>query len=164
MNLSAIKAMRPGDRVKWNDPDAGACSKVIVLTCTPYVVSPEMVRLHSNDGGFLECPPRELELLHQNLARNRFGLDPVVGMGCTYAIGSDEYACTIFAVRRNGREVDIRMDKRVQGIKEVQRFLPNPKAELRTFTLRQHGSFREKGRDVGVLSLGERREYRDPDF
>lgn len=53
-----------GDEVRWNDPDGGACSKVITIQTVEY--HGEMgeddciIRITGQDGSDLECFAREL--------------------------------------------------------------------------------------------------------
>lgn len=87
-----------------------------------------------------------------------------IGDGGTIRVGSDLYACTVVAV--GPRSVSVRRDKarRVDsnGLSEIQERVhePDPDAELETFNL-VYLNYRARGR---VLTIGERRSYRDPSF
>jgi len=59
MNLKQVKALKRGDRVFWNDPDNGECSRIYKIH-TIRVVNPKMVRILENGASELECPPEEL--------------------------------------------------------------------------------------------------------
>lgn len=98
---------------------------------------------------------------------------PEVGMGATYGIGSDSYAYTIVEVSENKRTVKVQADeaKAQEGSDyygdQKYDYTPNPKARIRTFTLRKSGRYYEKGCEMGrggSLTIGFRRTYRDPSF
>lgn len=92
-----------------------------------------------------------------------------IGDGGTIRVGSDLYACTVVAV--GPRSVSVRRDKarRVDsnGLSEIQEWShePDPDAELETFTRPfSGGSLVYRARCWRVLTIGERRSYRDPSF
>jgi len=60
MNLKQIKQLKRGDKVFWEDPDGGACSRIYNIK-TIEVVNPEMVRIVDKSGDVLECLPKELK-------------------------------------------------------------------------------------------------------
>ena len=86
---------------------------------------------------------------------------PEIGMGATYNIGSDSYAYTISKVNRTGKTIEVKAD-----VRKGEDFIPNPNAKARIFTMRKSGYFQEKGADgrSGYLTIGVRKEYRDPSF
>lgn len=95
---------------------------------------------------------------------------PEVGMGCTILMYSDRYAGTIVSVADNGKMVAMQRDKaeRVDdnGMSESQqyKYMPNPEADIRYFTLRKNGAFVEMGKDLHSgtqLRIGDRKQYRD---
>lgn len=73
----------------------------------------------------------------------------LVGVPCTYAIGSDRYAGFVVSVS-----------------KSLHRIVANLGAHLgdRTFTRRKRGSYVEAGRSCGHLWLGTAENHRDPSF
>jgi len=58
---TAVKSVKKGDKVFWNDPDDGSCSREYVVK--EIKVHPDLVRIEGVDGSVLECPPDELEIL-----------------------------------------------------------------------------------------------------
>jgi hypothetical protein len=85
---------------------------------------------------------------------------PVVGMGCTYSIGSDQYPVTIVAIERNGRAIVVTRDRAVGP----NMFLVNPEGKRETFTLRGTGRYQGKGNNYTWLTLGRRTYSLDPGF
>lgn len=170
MKFSDIRKLKPGDTVFWNDP-ALTGSRPYVLAYLPDIhsevgeeVEDTIVALKDQDGSEMECHAAELMAEVPKLAHNQFGFDPVVGMGCTYCNGRDEYACTITAVRKNGRELETRWDRLEPGMMGVKEFTPDPNGNLQVWTLRKNGRFREKSRGYyGSLTLGKRNWYQNPD-
>jgi len=59
MKIADIKNLKQNDKVFWNDPDAGACSRIYSIK-TIQVVNPEMIRITDWDDSTLECLPKEL--------------------------------------------------------------------------------------------------------
>jgi len=59
MKIADIKQLKRGDKVFWNDPDNGACSRIYDID-TIQIVNPEMVRILEDGASELECPPKEL--------------------------------------------------------------------------------------------------------
>ncbi len=159
MNINDLLKMKAGDKIRWDDPNTGD-SRVLVLAEAPKWSKDErrITFITTKCGGQFPVLREEVSIPSQALAKNASEMDPVVGMGATYSIGSDLYPCTVTAVRKNGREIDVTWDDRKDG-----KFVQNPKSEVRTFTLRLKGFFREKGQTVGFLFLGVRTFYQDPD-
>lgn len=98
-------------------------------------------------------------------------VEPLVGMGATYTIGSDRYPYTIIAVSASGKRCTIqqdetkRMDKNGMSEQQTYRFIPNPEAEKKVISLRQDGRWREVGSGgAGFYTIGDRDCYRDPSF
>lgn len=94
-----------------------------------------------------------------------------IGVGATVSIGSDCYPATIIHV--DARSISVQMDHATEAEgydyyqNQVHDFAPNPKGEIKVFTLRRGGRYAELGSPVGRgynLQIGERRQYRDPDF
>lgn len=170
MKFSDIRKLKAGDTVFWNDP-ALTGARPYKLKYVPDIqcevgdeLEDTIIALVDEDGGSLECYACELMTVVPVLAYNKFGFDPVVGMGCTYCNGRDEYPCTITAIRKNGRELETRCDKQAVGTMGVPEFDPDPDGNVQIWTLRQKGEFREKGvGHYGSLTLGIRRSYRDRD-
>lgn len=53
-----IMSLSQGDRVWWDDPDDGLCSREYKIQSV--VVSGEEVRIMDADGSTLVCPPWEI--------------------------------------------------------------------------------------------------------
>jgi hypothetical protein len=107
---------------------------------------------------------------------------PYPGMPATYHAGSDRYAMTVVAVRRNGQELDVLFQSAVTeavgteptpaDLAEFVAYLRAQEAAasfgqaFRVFTRRLDGTYRAKGASGRgfVLSLGAAVDYRDPSF
>jgi hypothetical protein len=70
MTPSQIEKLKPGDRVFWNDPDEGACSREYKIKRIAFQLEPgeevcgdEIVSIEDEDGSFLECLACELKRL-----------------------------------------------------------------------------------------------------
>lgn len=93
----------------------------------------------------------------------------VVGMGATYSIGSDRYACTVIAVSTSGLKVTTRDDKATRtdenGMSECQTYSyeRDPSGVERTWYRDSKGNYGNKTRG-GRLGLGARRAYHDYSF
>lgn len=68
MTPSQIEKLKPGDRVFWNDPDDGACSREYKIKRIKYRLEPgerpcgdEIVSIEDEDGSCLECFASELD-------------------------------------------------------------------------------------------------------
>lgn len=67
---SWIATLKPGDRVTWNDPDDGLCSRTVAIKSIEIQYDEdtgdiEHVAITDVDGSDLECLPDELEQLEQ---------------------------------------------------------------------------------------------------
>lgn len=101
------------------------------------------------DGGVATPTPEEwaeYEDLRKLVLPPQF---PPIGTPCTYSIGSDRYRGTVDAVFVGGREIWAKVH-RLGGMQ---------------FTYRPtDGSYREKGKPCGRLSLGVAEDYYDRGF
>lgn len=68
MTPSAVKALRPGDQVKWNDPDRGLCSRIITIASIEICNEDEnadeddaIIKIEGIDGDYVEVFAHELE-------------------------------------------------------------------------------------------------------
>lgn len=59
MTLTEVTEIRPGCKVRWNDPDDGACSRTVDVA-KAYLRQDETVLIECQDGTTLECLPGEL--------------------------------------------------------------------------------------------------------
>ena len=88
---------------------------------------------------------------------------PVVGIGATYSIGSDDYACTVWEVLQAGKVVIVTKDQvRGRGI-----YVPNPDGSRSTFSRRRDGRLWQAVRAIGhgaSLWVGRRRHHMNPEF
>lgn len=97
-----------------------------------------------------------------------------VGMGATYrtALGGIYIPFTVVAVRRGGKEVDVRRDKTIiverrSGWEDnhVKEYEYDPEGRLETYTLRNNGQYIAKGepkeRWSSTLQIGYRRDWTD---
>ena len=50
--------LKPGDEVFWTDPDAGICSRPLVIS--EIELKEDIVCITDKDGGYLECFSEEL--------------------------------------------------------------------------------------------------------
>jgi hypothetical protein len=80
---------------------------------------------------------------------------PEIGMPATYCVGSDRYAMTVVAIKRNGRTVEARHGKPDESI---------PYRAAKAFTLRKNGRYILQGCESGTLALGVAVDYLDPSF
>lgn len=62
MRISELKQLKVGDRVRWNDPDEGACSKDLTIKAISVYASNEAF-IESECGSEIECYARELQAL-----------------------------------------------------------------------------------------------------
>ena len=60
MTLEEAKALRPGTRVFWDDPDDGICSKYLVIQLIEWPGDDDVVRITCENGSELECFAQEL--------------------------------------------------------------------------------------------------------
>lgn len=59
MRVADVKKLKPGDEVRWNDPDEGRCSRVLgILTIE---VRGNVVSIMEKGGAVVECFARELK-------------------------------------------------------------------------------------------------------
>lgn len=70
MTISAVRALRPGDQVKWNDPDLGLCSRIITIASIEICNEDEnadeddaVIKISGTDGGYVEAFAHELDEL-----------------------------------------------------------------------------------------------------
>jgi hypothetical protein len=64
MNLKTAKALRPGDGVKWNDPDEGRCSRHLIIQEVRILGNffrNNVAVIMDTNGDCLECFIEELE-------------------------------------------------------------------------------------------------------
>jgi len=61
MRLSDARTLLPGDKVYWNDPDGGACSRSLIISTIEIKKEDGSFKITDDDGGFLEGYLRELE-------------------------------------------------------------------------------------------------------
>lgn len=104
---------------------------------------------------------------------DKVGTLPVVGMGCTEAVGSDSYACTITWVSPNFKEFRYKHDdaKLVDGscMSEHQVYEYTPRPDAPEHTAKMSRRVLDKGlnryHNRGTLVIVDyRRSYRDPSF
>jgi len=97
-----------------------------------------------------------------------------VGMGATYrtALGGIYIPYTVIAVRRGGKEVDVQRDKtiiveRKSGWEDnhEKTYEPDPNGRIETYTLRNNGTYIQKGHPKehwsSTLQIGYRRDWTD---
>jgi hypothetical protein len=108
--------------------------------------------------------------LTNRIAESTVQPEPKVGMGATIIMYSDRHAATIVRVS-TPRRIVIQEDKTAlvggSRMSESQEytFEPNLKAELRTYTKRKDGVWRELAdHTTTTLVIGDRDEYHDPSF
>jgi protein involved in polysaccharide export with SLBB domain len=58
MTYEEALRLHPGDEVRWTDPDAGACSKIIKIASIEAI--DDAFCVVDEDGSVLECFPEEL--------------------------------------------------------------------------------------------------------
>jgi hypothetical protein len=56
--------LKAGDRVFWNDPDGGSCSRELVVKHAE--MKSDFVRIEDEDGSVVECPVEELSFKGRN--------------------------------------------------------------------------------------------------
>lgn len=78
------------------------------------------------------------------------GYGPVVGMPCTYSIGSDSYAAVVVKVSASGHQIWVKTDH------------DGPEGEL--FTCRADGGYRSKGHGSGYITFFISETQLDPCF
>jgi hypothetical protein len=68
MTEKQIRALKPGDEVKWNDPDRGLCSRTIKIKQIVILEEPgdpwqddTIISIEEEDGGYIEVFAHELE-------------------------------------------------------------------------------------------------------
>jgi hypothetical protein len=59
VRITDVKKLHAGDQVYWNDPDDGACSRV--LTIQAIQVDGNVAAITEPDGSVVECFARELQ-------------------------------------------------------------------------------------------------------
>lgn len=60
--MSELKKLKPGDRVYWNDPDSGVCSRSYNIKFIEVTEESDIICIEDVDGSYLECYMRELSL------------------------------------------------------------------------------------------------------
>lgn len=91
------------------------------------------------------------------------------GMGATYSVGSDRYACTVVAVSPSGHKITTRDDRAIRtddnGMSDCQEYRYERDADgpTRTFYRDSKGLYGNKTKG-GRLGLGHRRAYHDYSF
>jgi len=99
--------------------------------------------------------------------------NPQVGMGATYSVGSDRYACTIRKISESGKTIWLSPDddKLISGdpMSEQQKYTYETVWEIGErdwlkATLRQDGKYRLAGSKSSGVTIGVRATYRDPCF
>lgn len=96
-------------------------------------------------------------------------IEPQVGMGCTWSVGSDRFAGTIVRLVGKGT-VLVQEDRAVNGATWPDQrwcFSPDPDGCVLTFVLRKNGRYVLKGegmRSRRDLRVGYRSKYVDPHF
>ena len=101
---------------------------------------------------------------------------PYVGMAATFIVGSDCYPGTIVAVTHNKDGIVTKLSAQYDSSSITGGDWPNyqyeyernPKGDIRHYTLRKNGIFKQKGWALrspgGRIGLGYRRKYLDPSF
>lgn len=135
MRPSQISNLKPGDRVFWNDPDDGACSREYKISSIESFRNGHecVVRITEENGSCLECLADELEP-----PEPREDCPPAVGEGATIYHYTDVSAGTVSEVRtvRGRTEVIVREDKAIRtddnGMSDQQsyRFEPDPEGMI----------------------------------
>lgn len=99
-------------------------------------------------------------------------IEPTLGMGVTYGIGSDRYPYTIIKIVSSRKIViqadrAIRIDKNGLPGPQVYEYHQDSNAATRTLTLRKNGRWVLEGDPIkssGCYTLGQRQAYTDPSF
>lgn len=65
MKTFELQKLKPGDKVFWNDPDNGACSRHIQITKIK-ILAGGVVHISDNYGEVLECFKWELNMARDN--------------------------------------------------------------------------------------------------
>jgi len=97
---------------------------------------------------------------------------PEVGMGATIVMWTDRHACTIIEVSKSKRVIKVQYDKATRtdshGMSDCQSYSyeRDTEGQVKTFTLRKHGKYVQKGDSMrGThLVIGRREEYYDYSF
>ncbi len=99
-------------------------------------------------------------------------IEPEIGMGATYSLGSDKYPFTIVAVSPSKRTIFVTEDtaKLVSGTEQdgsaKYEYTARMDVPQEVFTLRKNGRYHRKGDSTkgGCMTVGHRRRYNDPHF
>jgi hypothetical protein len=109
------------------------------------------------------------EVRHSVIGRTTWCRPILPGMGATYRIGSDRYACTIIKISKNMGQITTR-DDRVwrldnNGMSEDQSwgYASDPEGEVRVFFRDSKGLYGNKTKG-GSLILGVRKHFHDFSF
>lgn len=92
---------------------------------------------------------RLYELSNARMIGVRTGWGPMIGMPCTYHIGTDAYAAVVVCASPSGHRVGIKVGKQ---------------AGTRFFTLRKSGCYVSLGQDIGRLQFLRAVDRLDPSF
>lgn len=113
------------------------------------------------------------------MAKSGKTIEPEVGMGATFYVGSDQYPFTIVRVTTNSmtkkatiielrEDTAIRLDGRGMHTEDQDyRYEPDPDGRTLVARKRKNGHWyveRSRGQGVGLIHIGDRRMYRDPSF
>lgn len=67
LTANHVKYLQPGDKVFWNDPDNGHCSREYTIGSICYqTAGGNLVRITEDNGSVLECPFHELSWVAQD--------------------------------------------------------------------------------------------------
>jgi hypothetical protein len=138
---------------------------------TMYKVTPAEILACLERLNYLHEEGREVEITVENAAEQRhlYRRPLVPGMGATYSIGSDRYACTIVAVSASKNRIVVRCDKAIRtdgnGMSESQsyRYERDPAGRETTWYRDSAGRYGNKRRG-GRLTPGVRAAYHDYSF
>lgn len=104
---------------------------------------------HDQHGNFQEREASVEEQHEYQGYHKHGGAGPLIGMPCTYQIGSDKYAGRVVEVSKSGHKVTVQLGTR---------------PETNVFTRRKDGYYFARGSNHGLLIFMVSEDYRDPSF
>lgn len=155
---SVLEAMSPGVEMTLAEVHGAHWRE------TGYRTTEDEVRACLERLNHLHAEGREVQIRGQARARQTYMRPIVPGMGATYRVGSDRYACTVVAVSPSGHKVTTRDDTAIRtdsnGMSESQeyRYERDPNGTVRDFYRDSRGRYGNKTRG-GSLGLGHRSAY-----
>ena len=126
------------------------CEMATVIHVDKFAIAERIRRLNDLEARLNSCAPDELAAIDaERLAGLRNGWGPLVGMPCTYSIGSDSYSAVVTWVSPSAHQIRVKTEHDRTG-------------EL--FTRRADGRYRAARSGAGYITFLRAETHLDPSF